>query len=647
MTTKFTTMKVIISLFALLYSAAVWGNDGDVFTAKTVEGIELEFKVISEAHKTCQVGTDEDTGEWISEETITIPASVNGYTVIRVATNAFMSYASTIEIPSSVTDIADYAFINHQYLKHVILHEGLESIGTGAFSFCNEMMSLEIPSTVTTIGEGAFINAKQIASVILKGEEPIEISKNVFNDIVYQTATLYVPSVAIGKYEDAAVWNEFLSIKEGVPGDFNPSYVATQALTGESIYLAYGTSDFSFRLSNRGTEPISSVSFFASVDGVDEEEQTYTLPEPVPAAYDEANYDTFEVPAKLIRSYPTGKYNMTYTITRVNSVEVNYGADYTNRGYGKMIVFHPVEKHNILIDESTSTSCVWSLRGNLGIRALEELYGSRIVHMAVHISDPMWCEPMSYRPFTPICGINNSWDYFDPYYGSSEMKPFGIKDVVEKYLNEPSPGSVRILKAAWANAERTKINVVMETTFGVDDTNAPFVIRFNLLEDKMKGDEAEWNQKNIYAGMTLDDPNLQPLTLLPEEVSNMEYDHVAVQYDWICNLKPGESPYRADSPQQVSYTIELSENGIIQDKDNLSVVAFLYDNSADFYAGKVFDADKSEIGAYEETGVSSLFQQPNSTDVYDIHGFKVSTETSSFRNLPHGIYIVDGKKVVK
>ena len=35
----------------------VWGADGDEFTAKTIEGIDMTFKVISEADKTCQVGT--------------------------------------------------------------------------------------------------------------------------------------------------------------------------------------------------------------------------------------------------------------------------------------------------------------------------------------------------------------------------------------------------------------------------------------------------------------------------------------------------------------------------------------------------------------------------------------------------------------
>lgn len=129
-------MKVFFSLIALLYSAVVWGNDGDVFTAKTVEDVELQFKVISEADKTCQVGVEGGSGGWLAAATITIPSIANGYTVIRVASFAFASYASTIEIPSSVTDIEEDAFSNNSYLRHVVLHEGLKRIGRWAFSTC-------------------------------------------------------------------------------------------------------------------------------------------------------------------------------------------------------------------------------------------------------------------------------------------------------------------------------------------------------------------------------------------------------------------------------------------------------------------------------------------------------------------------------
>ena len=54
------------TLFAALLALPmfVWGADGDEFTAKTIEGIDMTFKVISEADKTCQVGTCTDESNW-------------------------------------------------------------------------------------------------------------------------------------------------------------------------------------------------------------------------------------------------------------------------------------------------------------------------------------------------------------------------------------------------------------------------------------------------------------------------------------------------------------------------------------------------------------------------------------------------------
>ena len=57
-------LLIIVSLVAILSlfpSTMMWAADGDIFTAKTVEDMELNFKVISEEDKTCMVGTDNDT----------------------------------------------------------------------------------------------------------------------------------------------------------------------------------------------------------------------------------------------------------------------------------------------------------------------------------------------------------------------------------------------------------------------------------------------------------------------------------------------------------------------------------------------------------------------------------------------------------
>ena len=66
--------------------------DGDTFTAKSTEGIEMTFKVISEADKTCQVGDGSKaclTDPYNGEGTLTIPEKPNGYQVTTVGDKAY------------------------------------------------------------------------------------------------------------------------------------------------------------------------------------------------------------------------------------------------------------------------------------------------------------------------------------------------------------------------------------------------------------------------------------------------------------------------------------------------------------------------------------------------------------------------------
>ena len=58
---------------------------------------------------------------------------------------------------NNVTSIGNYAFANTK-LSLTSLHEGLLSIGEGAFSYCRSMTSMTIPSTITDIPDYAFSN---------------------------------------------------------------------------------------------------------------------------------------------------------------------------------------------------------------------------------------------------------------------------------------------------------------------------------------------------------------------------------------------------------------------------------------------------------------------------------------------------------
>ncbi|WP_220149513.1 leucine-rich repeat domain-containing protein, partial [Metamycoplasma hominis] len=69
-------------------------------------------------------------------------------------------------IPGSVKEIGRRAFSNCKNLKEVILNEGLEKIGSGAFRN-TKIESINIPGSVKEIGEDAFYCCTNLEEVIL------------------------------------------------------------------------------------------------------------------------------------------------------------------------------------------------------------------------------------------------------------------------------------------------------------------------------------------------------------------------------------------------------------------------------------------------------------------------------------------------
>ena len=121
------------------------------FTEKTVEGVELKYRVTDE--KNCEV-----TGASYDPQIVTIPTEVRGYNVTSIGSWAFndCSGLTSVTIPNSVTSIGNYAFDGCSRLTSATIGNSVTSIGSHAFSGCIRLTSFTIPNSVTTIGSGAF-----------------------------------------------------------------------------------------------------------------------------------------------------------------------------------------------------------------------------------------------------------------------------------------------------------------------------------------------------------------------------------------------------------------------------------------------------------------------------------------------------------
>ena len=189
---------------------------------------------------------------------IAIPGSLTidgaNYTVKEIGANAFQScgidtlvigegvetigsrafswcnYIKSLVLPTSLRTIGEHAFYDLYYIKDLEIPEGVTTIGESAFQYVGNWVGdvkVVIPSTVTSIGDYAFWTNNSITSVKSKIQVPFDISENVFavgstwneeqqkDEFVASNANLFIPEGTIGQYKKAKGWNMFAAIYEG------------------------------------------------------------------------------------------------------------------------------------------------------------------------------------------------------------------------------------------------------------------------------------------------------------------------------------------------------------------------------------------------------------------------------------------------
>ena len=108
------------------------------------------------------------TGIYVAEKN-TQYSSVNGILLNKDKT-MLVSYPGGLReanaIPSSVTNIAEWAFSSCTNLTSITLPDGVVTIGDYAFMNCSSLTSITIPNSVTSIGNGAFNGSTLVVAAV-------------------------------------------------------------------------------------------------------------------------------------------------------------------------------------------------------------------------------------------------------------------------------------------------------------------------------------------------------------------------------------------------------------------------------------------------------------------------------------------------
>ena len=132
--------------------------------------------------------TIEITAYYGYEAEVTVPSTIDGYTVVGIQSfhneegysnpNIFVR---KVVLPETVTYIADGAFYDnddwsaktHFELREIVLPQSLKTIGKNAFYHNYYLQKIDIPAGVTEIGGGAFAKCQNLSDITIRGENTL------------------------------------------------------------------------------------------------------------------------------------------------------------------------------------------------------------------------------------------------------------------------------------------------------------------------------------------------------------------------------------------------------------------------------------------------------------------------------------------
>lgn len=329
------------------------------------------------------------------------------------------------------------------------------------------------------------------------------------------------------------------------------------------------------QLYNNAAADVNSISCIITTDGVPSEEQTLVADEPLSSG----SSVQMTVPFNFTTE---GMHTVSVEVTKVNG-ETNLADDKVLDA--NVVTLEKSMPRISLVEQFTGTWCGYCPRGHVGMEKLQETYGDSVIVMSGHYSDPMQSSDYlnvisSFSGGSFPSAAFDRCAVVDPYLGVNQNTAYGL-DFVYTYLRSivPSEGSIS-LTADWADDAKTSIKATVNYTFNYDRFTLgeePYGIAFFLVEDGMTGEDDSWLQNNYYSGdVQWGNDDMMWWVSQSDSVKTTYNDVVVAAWDAL-NGADNSVPLPIYKGETMPYetTLSIANNRLIQDKNNLKLVAAL------------------------------------------------------------------------
>ena len=126
-----------------------------------------------------------------------------------------------MELPSTVTEIGDYACYYHNKLQEVVLSYGVKTIGNNAFDNCDKLTYMLIPSSVTNYKADSFDGLYSLTDLYLNRDNYPSQLANLVNR---GNINLHVPYPMVNYYKNTPLGSSFKSV-DGNAWDIYSGYL--------------------------------------------------------------------------------------------------------------------------------------------------------------------------------------------------------------------------------------------------------------------------------------------------------------------------------------------------------------------------------------------------------------------------------------